>query len=364
MNVRVGFTAFVAVLVVAPCARPVLAQPVFYDIGPHMRVWSLSADGSTLVGFRDPIFGSFGNTAFRWTPVHGAEFFPNPNDHLDHTYAYAVNHDGTVIGGAIGQSRATRWTQATGWTNVVTSSPFTNAVQVMTPDASVMYGITGATERHLFRWTAATGAVALPQFHGADSVTAISTDGSVIAGDSGQFHFRWTAATGYTPLSGFGAVLAMSGSGTAIYGTSGLPTNSGNAVRWTSATGTVLLPTPAGTTRSECWDVTADDSTAVGGCADNINGPYAVLWRNGQQPIRFTDLLESYGFATPAGWRFWYLQWISDDQMTMGGYGLYNGEIRAFNVVIPTPGMAGWAMPFGILTLCRRGRERGPTLPV
>jgi uncharacterized membrane protein len=180
---------------------------------------AVSADGSTLVGstFRDFSFPPIipeRREAFRWTAADGMVSLGDlPYEVFELIeVGFDVSADGSVVvglrsGGEWGGT-AFRWTDDEGMTELEAGTAA--LARGVSADGSVIVGL--STDMAAFRWTAAEGAVMLP--HPADfaeprgGANAVSADGSVVvstlaehgAGNSSTRAFRWTEATGTVAL--------------------------------------------------------------------------------------------------------------------------------------------------------------------
>jgi probable HAF family extracellular repeat protein len=137
-------------------------------------------------------------------------------------------------------------------------------------DGSVVvgYGIRDGFTPNAFRWTSATGLVALGASATTTSIArATSADGSVVVGTGGQ-SFAWTSATGFVPLDGpegltctGGGAVAVSGDGTRAAGGCGF-----QATYWDTATGAVtgIGHLPGGGNSSFALGISQDGTTLVG----------------------------------------------------------------------------------------------------
>ena len=109
-------------------------------------------------------------------------------------------------------------------------------------------------------------------FFSAGSAYGVSADGWVVVGSSGGDALRWTQATGIV-LLGSRSAHGASGDGSAVVGSSG-----GQAFRWTQATGMVGLgDLPGGAFTSLALRVSADGAVAVGR-SESASGVEAFRW--------------------------------------------------------------------------------------
>jgi probable HAF family extracellular repeat protein len=141
-----------------------------------------------------------------------------------------------------------------------------------------------------FRWTAAAGAMVLPDLPGYDFPfgAGVSGNGEVIVGwtgaESGIIAFRHTQASGSVPLTAVdGATISfasgVSGDGSIIVGSSQPIAAAGEqATRWLGSNEPELLPFQSGGNRSDARAISADGSTIVGYSHDAAGVQRAVRW--------------------------------------------------------------------------------------
>jgi probable HAF family extracellular repeat protein len=186
-----------------------------------------------------------------WSPTDGAEFLgafdPPPAYVAGH--AYGVSSDGAV---------------AVGWASVWNNS---------------------ATTSMAFRWTAGAGMVALVTLGSATFSTArgVSSDGSVVVGESGSQAFRWTEAGGMFSL-GWGAAHAVSGDGAIVVGSRGL-----QPTRWSDAGYQLLGDLPGGSIGGIAKGISPDGSVIVG-WSYSAAGTEAFRWTQAEGMEGLGDL--------------------------------------------------------------------------
>jgi probable HAF family extracellular repeat protein len=222
--------------------------------------------------------------AFRWT--HGAGMvglghLPGTQVYSD---AFGASADGTVIVGgsnSVNGDEAFRWTQATGMVGLgdLAGGRFSSNARATTLDGNVVVGH-GAANHGLeaFRWTQATGMVGLGILPG-DSHSdahAVSFDGSIIVGKSGDTAFRWTPGTAMVAIGSLGgesSALGISAEGTVIVGYDTDFSVGGHAAIWHPVFGDVSMYdlitnefglNLTGWTLSEATSISADGMTIVG----------------------------------------------------------------------------------------------------
>ena len=175
---------------------------------------------------------------------------------------------------------------------------------------------------------------------------AISADGSQIVGVSGsqlgpEAYVR-TAAQGMTPLGDFsGGVFhsklrSLTPDGSYLVGYGHSPEGT-LAALWTSQGMQPLGELPGGEFHSDAWDISADASIIVG-MSRTDQGDTAFLWdtAHGMRDLK-TVLETDYGLDL-TGWHLEYARGISDDGMTIVGYGTNpQGYQEGWVATIPEP---------------------------
>lgn len=203
------------------------------------------------------------------------------------SFAFDVTDSGVAIGYSLATNNeweAYIWTPSSGMTGlgILPGTVFSQA-NAISADGRVVVGLSG---EHAFRWTASGGMQLLSALpNGLDDAVAraVSHDGSVIVGDQdvpadlgGYEAFRWTESTGAVGLGVLNEIwhrsraTVISGDGAVV---AGYDTGSGQAFRWTEDSGLVPLggvgidlPRPTG--------ISFDGSVIVG----NGAGPEAFRW--------------------------------------------------------------------------------------
>ena len=210
-----------------------------------------------------------------------------------------VSADGSVVvGGGCGTwgAGAFRWTAATGMVALDPSGEFEVSVDGVSADGAVVVGWKrNANTSDLieaYRWTSATGIVEIGDLPGGgieSYASAASADGSVVVGrghgSSGLEAFRWTSGGGTVglgdlPGGGFWSQASdVSADGSVVVGL-GNANSDGEAFRWTAASGMVGLgDLPGGEfpIASRAKGVSADGSVVVGESESALGGE-AMLW--------------------------------------------------------------------------------------
>ncbi|MCG3123854.1 MAG: hypothetical protein GIKADHBN_02282 [Phycisphaerales bacterium] len=204
------------------------------------------------------------------------------------SFASECSADGTVVvgtGDSGGQSRAWRWTQATGLVSLGVAPGMTRSSGYrVSGDGLVVTGVSGSSYDVASRWTAQTGMVSLGSLAPGKPSFAFGTnfDGSIVVGDGyladgSQRAFRWTSAGGLAPfgqrLAGCNNSLALTVNHDATL-IAGYCYNNAPALVYPTAcvwdaAGTVTsLGVVAGKEESVPGAVSADGSVVVGYCAD------------------------------------------------------------------------------------------------
>lgn len=249
-------------------------------------VSGVSADGST-------VFGSSGVEAFLWTKAGGIQdlgALPGATD----TWATAISVDGTFVVGISGDRYTSsidddwnlieearfqgfRSTRLGGIEDLgaLPSATDTRATAI-SADGSTVVGQSGYSRLYpspgydgsytAFRWTQAGGIQSLGEpLDATDSrATAVSADGTVVVGSSGDGAFRWTQESGMQDLGHLpGATTtiatAISANGATIVGSS-----DNKAFRWTPADGIQDLGAWPNATLTRATAISADGETIVG----------------------------------------------------------------------------------------------------
>jgi probable HAF family extracellular repeat protein len=329
---------------------------------------AISSYGTTVVGAANRFdVPSITSDAFRWTETAGMmnlETFPQVEPRR--TRASSVSAAGDVIvgyilyeTGAISQE-AFRWAPTTGIVGLgflPGGSSNTSVAADVSDDGSAIVG-TSSSHNSLseaFVWTPVAGMVGLGDLHGGDFssvATGITADGDVIVGGSnsllGPEAFRWTAAEGMIPLGdlpgGFfssGARAVSSDGNTVVgYGNSEQSGFAVEAFRWTAESGMQPLgDLPGGEFISDALGVSSDGSVVLG-YSERDSGYAAFAWDvvHGMRDLS-EALVSDHGLgAQLAGWRLIAATDISDDGLSIVGYGANpDGNTEAWLVRLDWP---------------------------
>lgn len=293
---------------------------------------ALSADGRVVTGTSTKLVGFVRPyRAVRWdggvsdlgvTPGSGGAGSGTASD----SYGVDLSADGSSMAGnctfpSFG-NRACRWTSA-GWQDLgaLVPGPFSSAATAISGDGNVIVGwsSTVLNGNRAMRWVNGIGMQDLGVLAGGTSSNAyaISSDGSVIAGvcqvGSEAVPVLWTEASGMQAMSGI----------------------------------------PAGANFSP-ERMNVDGSVIVGSAFDTAsNGNHAMMWTRVGGLVDLNSYLPSLGLNL-AGWVLNDAASVSDDGLTIVGYGVHNGVTEAWIVTIPTPGCISAFAVAGLVAFKRR----------
>lgn len=292
----------------------------------------LSADGRVATGVS-------GGRAFRWSSETGMQALSllAPLGIGETAGGYAVSGDGSVIVGYSG-SRPVRWSASGGVEDLgSTGSPGGSGALDVNADGTKIVGYSGTSS---FIWTATSG---MQMIAGQSQARAITGDGTTVAGHlyTSSSAFRWQGSGAVEAIiSGAGAE-DLSADGAIVVGW--VQTEVGQqAFRW-SATSALQIVSPSGANSAYAEAVSGDGSIVVGGSQSAV-GNRAFLWTSATGSIDLFDHLSHLG-VDMAGWsQLTSATNISANGRIVLGYGVHNGENRAFIAdigVIPAPGALG-----------------------
>lgn len=287
----------------------------------------VSGDGLTVVGYRSVQRGS---EAFRWRKDSGYVALGRQRDTRDSGAYACIPRGGVVVGAAVYATgpEACRWTEdnRTDRLGKLTGQGDSVALAA-SEDGSVVIGYSG---NKAFHWTATAGMVELGPFPAGtrqSRATGVSEDGSVVVGsfvtaNQQQEAFRWTEAIGVSPLERLqqyrdASANAVSADGRVIVGVSG-----DVACMWTESGG----PTPLDDSRhavSAALAVSADGSV-IAGFQRVGEGIRAAVWdaKHGFRPVH-TVLANDLRLAESlAGWTLSIATGISADGRVVVGSGI------------------------------------------
>jgi probable HAF family extracellular repeat protein len=293
-----------------------------------------SYDGSVIVGSSET---EAGREAFRWTltgGMVGLGYLPQG----DHSIAYAVSSDGSVISGA-SESALTRYDEACLWYE---------------DGAVIPLGF-------------------VPNHDHYSQARGISGDGTVAAGlshslQAGPRAFRWSQEEGIEDLGEFPQLttdavhaFAVSADGTAIVGEAYVfgenPWPEDRAFRWTRSDGMVGLPLLGGGDYSKAYAASGDGGVVVG-MSHSALGEQAFIWDSENGTRSVADVLTGEFGLDLEGWRLAAARAISDDGLVIAGWG-YSPSGRREGWVATTPEPATLSLlALGGLAVLRRRRVR------
>lgn len=309
-------------LALAPTAAAQGNPPTFLelDLGVpgYFDPTGISTDGSVIVG------GSYivgqGNKARRWRTGIGFDYpGPSVNPNIA-SWCSGLSADGNTISGGNGHAV---FGDLEGWMRYGTSvghvgSPSghdTSDCLAISADGVVTVGYGGIQANpNLFqaaRYTETGDWVNMGFLPGGNNskATAVSADGSVIAGwsvDASLYYaraWRWTAASGMVsignlPTGSYAQPTCMSADGSVIYGH-----DDDIAWRWTQATGMTLLTQNGAIGASYPYACTADGATVVG--LMQVQGySSAFIWDAAHDMLDLRDVLLAQGLTQVANWSF------------------------------------------------------------
>lgn len=298
----------------------------------------------------------------------------------NHSQANAVCADGhTIVGGSssaqstesvANDQEAFRWTEE----NMVglgdlAGGVFTSQANDVSADGSVIVGI-GSSEHgfEAFRWTAEGGMIAIGDLPGGSlgsEANAVSNDGQVVAGfitppAGGRQAFRWQEATGMAPLVDlddevYCEAYGVSADGSVIvgYGTPGGDVE--EATLW-SESGIQGLGHLPEFSVSRAKAVSGDGAIVVGWNGSQAEGPQeAFIWDNVSGMRSLEYVLVTLG-CDLSGWSLLTAEGISDDGLTIVGYGTNpDGHTEAWRAVLPPP----WGPEIVAVRSCSTHDEAG-----
>jgi probable HAF family extracellular repeat protein len=240
-----------------------------------------------------------------------------PGDGTDS--AADVSADGSVVvgfhGGSVGigydlRGAAFRWTSDGGTVYLgylpSPSGRFSSFATAVSADGSIVAGLSGgyvaAVGSEAFRWTSAGGMIGLGDLPGGSAgsqATGVSADGSVVVGSSytadGQEAFRWTSDSSMVGLGDLPGgdisshATGVSADGSVVVGRS-TSTDGQQAFRWTNADGMIGLgDLPGGEFRSAAGGASVDGSVIVGS-SSSTDGQQAFRWTIADGMVGLGDL--------------------------------------------------------------------------
>lgn len=315
----------------------------------------ITGDGSTVVGSGDSDINNL--EAFRWTQSEGRIGLGELPGGIINSNAKGISGDGvTVVGGSnsINGWEAYRWTQSGGMVGLgdLPGGIFESRASDVSYDGSVIVGTgfsgsdPGISSYEAFRWTQSGGMVGLGALSGGtrvSSANSITSDGMTIVGSSGKEAFLWTESGGMVGLGDLeggsfrSIAYDISDDGSTVVGTGDSGINIYEAFRWTQSGGMDGIGFLPGEDVSVANGVSDDGTTIVGWSSLDHGAREAFVWENDKGMQSLKTILE-YGGIDTTGWELSNAQKVSDDGMTIVGFG-YNpsGNFEGFVAVIPEP---------------------------
>jgi len=275
--------------------------------------YSLSADGSTVVGQSESTGGSEG---FVWRVGTGMVGLGDLPDGDYYSLGTDVSADGSVV---VGESRGTSGTEAVRWTwdgalvglGELSGGSFFSAATRCTGDGSSAFGGSIGSRGYVASsWAASPGAVDLG-FPGSNSVVGCTPDAATLVGwriaGSDTTAFRWSSVGGFEDLGDlpgglvYGYALRVSADGRVVVGF-GHSTSGREGIKWTEAEGMIGLgDLPGGLFESTVYSI-SPDGALLGGWGYSDSGREAVIWEAGGPIQRAAEFLASKGVDIPVGW--------------------------------------------------------------
>ncbi|MEN6335276.1 MAG: PEP-CTERM sorting domain-containing protein [Phycisphaerales bacterium] len=324
---------------------------------------AISGDGGVVVGIST---SALGQEAFRWTLTGGMQNLGDLAGGGFYSKANAVSYNGDVVVGtsssALGDEEAFRWTQATGMTGLggLSGGSLSRGLGVSGDGVTIVGQSVSGSGFEAFRCTSALdmrGLGDLPGDHFESGAYAASSNGSVIAGygtgpggdDRAHLAFRWTESGGMANLGflagGIGSIAYdIAADGTIVgmaYGLPELPPpNNFTCVAFRQLPGGDMVSLgdlAGGVTDTRAFGVSGDGRTVVGyGYSDR--GQEAFIWDETHNMRSLQSVLISDYSLDLDGWRLQVAQGISDDGMTIVGWGTNPvGQTEAWMVTLSSP---------------------------
>lgn len=331
----------------------------------HSEAYAVSADGSVVVGVGT---GSDGYEPAYWTPGVGWVGLGGATPHLSDAAARSCSADGGVaVGFSPGPDglQAWRWTAVTGRVPLAVPGTLFESYAVECDSAGgtiVGNGTEFSGASRPFRWTTAAGLEFLNAPGQSAFANGVSGDGRVVVGQANATACRW-GTTGieylYSPCGCVASATAASSDGGIVGGLTRDEFGRERAILWDAAGVPFLLPPrPNGKLASVVWALSGDGTRAVGGAGDassNFDGA-AVIWDATFGTQNLKAYLENTHGLNLTGWTLTTAKDISNDGLRIVGWGLNpGGEREGFLVQLPEPGTL---MLIGLVVGARACRSR------
>lgn len=347
-----------------------LAGGAYYSVAA-----GISDDGKVVVG-GSAIGGAhpFVTQAFRWeagvmTPLGTVD--PQTSNG---SAAHATSANGQVIVGSQfntnNQPSAFRWEAGVMNSLPLLAGQTSSQASAISPDGLTIVGY-GAVpgNAQALRWQGGVplGLGKIPAISNFTAATAVSADGSIVAGSANpatsiQQAFQWQAGT-ISSLPGIpnqSSANGISADGSVIVGAAN-PGSANLAIRWEAGVTTVLGDFAGGTSNSSAFAVTADGNTIVG-MGTTAWGPEAFIW-DAQHGMRLLQdvLTNEYGLgAALSGWHLTEARDITADGRSIVGVGLNpNGDYEGWIFTVPEPSSVWLAIASLVCLAAWKGQRRG-----
>lgn len=312
----------------------------------YSQSFGISGDGAFAVGAAGG--PSIAGRPLRWSAATGLQELTGGESISGTRIATRTNIDGSVVFASSDSTMsAYRWTQSSGFQNIGF------CVDVVGSSASGDVAAIWTGGNNLTLWSA-TGSTSVTGIN----PRALSSNGLVVGGlNNNQRPAIWTAATGIVQLGTTnGLVTAVNTDGSVLAGR-----RSNTAFRWTSSGGFQNLPGLSGVTGTYSYNVTgisADGSVIAGTATGGSVGPIPFVWTQQLGTRSLQSLLEDAGNEDIYNWTLLDGFGVSSDGRSFTGYGGFGGRIFVGYVAtipsLPSPGGLGLCLLAGLLSQCRR----------
>jgi probable HAF family extracellular repeat protein len=200
------------------------------------------------------------------------------------------------------------------------------------------------------------------------SALAVSSDGTAIAGITGDEAMYWTATHGARALGDlpggafYSFALGISGDGATVVGASSSTTPIAielEAFRWTNQAGMVGLgDLPGGRFDSVARGASADGSVVVGVSVIHNEEGMAFFWTEALGMVSLREFLIGQGVDNVAGWTQMDAHDVSADGLTIVGSGINpDGNPEGWVATIPEPDGVVLGALAAAIAMCVRGRS-------
>lgn len=327
----------------------------------YSKAQDISADGQTIVGIAQ---GAYWIPAFIWTEANGMQVFgdpipglPPPWDQYTLSTAESISADGSTVLGTNSFSFSQMntpviWSQQSGYITLPLDHNSLRDISSTGEFVAASHNTGVGTEA--VRWSAAggielLGSLTQPGFSPKSHAEAISADGSVLVGYSqvdGSLDYAGFYWTGNGGMINIGRVpgekdtraTAVTANGTVVAGKSG-----SHLFRWTAANGIISLGEldlgPNVPTWVHASDISNDGATIVGSGHGFIGGGQvlrqAIVWTEADEIRTLEDILvNEYGIDLQ-GWKLTDATGVSANGLVITGYGTNpSGQTESWRVVL------------------------------